>query len=60
MFGLLHYRCYENKGLRKSKSDNHEGFHHDNRIGVCDDENIIQKYVDDVVVGFYNDHKGIK
>ena len=52
MFGLLHYRCYENKGLRKSKSDN--------RIGVCDDENIIQKYVDDVVVGFYNDHKGIK
>ena len=59
MFGFLHDRCYENNGFRKSKGDNHEGFHYDNRIGVCDDEDIVQKYVDDVV-GFYNDHKGIK
>ena len=41
----------------KSKGDKNEGFHYG--IRVCDNEGILQKYVDNDVVGSYDDHNGI-
>ena len=57
----------ENKGLGKSKGVNHAGLHDEYRIWVCDDEDIVKKYVDnddmkeygDDDVGVYNDHLSI-
>ena len=43
--------------LSKSKGNNHEGFRYG--IRACNDDDVIQKYIDDHVVSLYNDHKGI-
>ena len=66
---FLHDRCFgdENKGLGKSKGVNHTGLHDEYRIQVCDDEDMVKKYVDsddmkeygDDDVGVYNDHLSI-
>ena len=54
--GFLSGRIY--KCFTKSNSEIQKDFHYENRIGIYDDEDILQKYVHDEV-GLHNDHKGI-
>ena len=54
--GFLRDRFY--KSFTRSNGDIHEDIHYENRIGICDDEDILQKYVHDDV-GLHNDYKGI-
>ena len=54
--GFLRGRLY--KCFTKSNSEIQKDFHYENRIGISDDEDILQKYVHDEV-GLHNDHKGI-
>ena len=54
--GFLSGRIY--KCFTKSNSEIQKNFHYENRIGISDDEDILQKYVHDEV-GLHNDHKGI-
>ena len=45
---FLHDRRFgdENNGLGKSKGDHHEGFRVEYGIRLCDDEDVIEKYID--------------
>ena len=54
--GFLRDRFY--KSFTRSNGDIHEDIHYENRIGTCDDEDVLQKYVH-VDVGLHNDHTGI-
>ena len=54
--GFLRGRLY--KCVAKSNSEIQKDIHYGNRIGISDDEDILQKYVHDDV-GLHNDHKGI-
>ena len=54
--GFLRGRLY--KCVAKSNSEIQKDIHYENRIGICDDEDVLQKYVHDEV-GLHNDHKGI-
>ena len=54
---FLHGRCFgdENKGLGKSKGDHHEGFRVEYGIRLCDDEDVIEKYIDSEDMKEYDD-----
>ena len=51
--GFLRDRFY--KSFSRSNGDIHKDIHFKNRIGICGDEDVLQKYVH---VGLHNDHKG--
>ena len=55
--GFLRGRLYT--CVAKSNSEIQKDIHYENRIGICDDEDVLQKYVHDDV-GLHNDHKGIR